>query len=157
MASRNKAILHTDASPGFSRIGSIEEMEEFLAQSRTILGAHMLVLDKHSGSLDDTSNSDNLLDRSFYTFFILKGAKHGDFDSYEIARKQSLEISKQIMSQLIKWKRESTNGLNDLDLSSIHYDSIGPLGTGYLGTMVTFSLYNPAGIIYNEADWNNGQ
>jgi hypothetical protein len=154
VATTLKDILHSADNQRFHRISSLPEMEEFLANSRSNSGYHLIVLDKPSGRLDDSSNSDNLIDRKFYTFYILKNVANADYDEAETIRQQCLTSARKIMSKMFLDKRNSANSLLDLDRSSIYYDTIGPIAHGYMGIMCSFSLYNSAGIIYDSDDWN---
>ena len=148
-----KDILHTDSDKHFHRISAIQELEEFIAASRSISGYQLLVLDKYNGKLDDSSSSDNLHDRHFHTFYILKKATSGDFYDIEAAKLGCYTVARKIMSQMFKDKWDLLFGLRNLERSSFTYSSIGPLAHGYYGIMVSFSSLNPAGIIYNANDW----
>lgn len=153
VASSLKDILHTTDDKHFHRVSSLSEMEEFLAASRSNSEFQLVVLDKISGRLDDGSQSDNLLDRRFHTFYIFKNAEHGNFDEAEQVKKDCETIARKIMSKMFKDKRESANGLLNLNRSSFYYDTVGPIAQGYFGVMCNFSLLDAAGIIYNAADW----
>ncbi len=148
-----KELQHTDADKHFHRISSLPEMEEFLSSLSNLQGFQLIVLNKPSGRLDDASVSDNLLDRQFYTYYILKVATHGDYDEAEQARADCNAVARKIMSKMFIDKRNVVNGLLNLDRSSFYYDAIGPIAHGYIGFMCSFTLYNPAGIAYNEDDW----
>ncbi len=153
-ATNLKDIKHTTNTPRFHRVETLQTMDEFLAQGKNLSGMNLVVLDKISGRLDDSSKSDNLIDRRFFTFFLLKLADHGNYNLIEQVKQDCNTSGRKIMSKMFKDKNESINGLKDLNKSSIYYDTVGPISHGYYGVMVTFSLYNPAGIIYNENDWN---
>ena len=148
-----KDLLHTEEDKHFHRISALSELEEFIANSRTISGYQLLVLDKYNGKLDDSSISDNLLDRNFHTFYILKKAASGNFSDIETVNAGCLAVSKKIISQMFKDKWDCINELKDLQRSSFTYSSIGPLAHGCYGIMVSFSSLNTAGIIYNANDW----
>ena len=148
-----KEQLHTESNIHFNRISSITELEEFIANSRKLSGYQMLILDKDNGKLDDSSLSDNLIDRHFHSFFILKKAASGDFSEIEKTKSGCKIIAKKIMSKMFKDKRECTNGLKDLQRSTFTYSSIGPLTHGYWGIMVNFTAYENANIIYETLDW----
>ncbi len=154
VATSLKEILHTANNKKFHRVSALDEMEEFLANSRSNNGFNLIVQDKISGRLDDGSASDNLIDRRFFTFYILKKVENANYDEAETIRKESQVIARKIMSKLFIDKRNRESGLLNLDRSSFYYDTIGPIAHGYFGIMCSFSLYNPAGIIYNSDDWN---
>lgn len=147
-----KELLHTENDKHFQRITSLAELEEFLANSRTIQGFQLIVLDKLSGRLDDTSNSDNLLDKRIFTFYIFKNVQHGNFNDHETAIKKCLTIARKIESKMFKEKTELTNGLQHLN-RSFYYDSIGPFAHNWYGIMINFNIILPADITYNPNDW----
>lgn len=147
-----KELKHTEDDKHFQRVGSLGNLEEFLANSRMIAGYQLVVLDKISGRLDDTSNSDNLLDHRVFTFYIFKNVPHGDFDSHQTEVEECLTIARKIESKMFKDKREGNSGLNLLD-RNFYYDTIGPFAQNWYGTMVNFSLKDSAGIVYNPDDW----
>ena len=72
-----KELQHTDDDKHFHRVGSLAGMEELLANSNTISGYQLIVKTSQSGRMDDASLSDNLLDRRFFTFYLLKSVEHG--------------------------------------------------------------------------------
>ncbi len=148
-----KEIQSTATDNHFHRISAFGEMEEFLANSRNITGVQLVVLNKPSGRLDDSSASDNLLDRQFYTYYVLQKVEHGNFNEAQQVRDYCNLIARKIMSKMFIDKRNVANGLLNLDRSSFYYDAIGPVAHGYFGIMCSFSLYNPAGIAYNSDDW----
>ncbi len=148
-----KEIQSTATDNHFHRIIALQEMDELLANSRNINGFQLVVLDKISGRLNDNSKSDNLLDRRFHTYFIIKKVEHGNFNEHQTVNQQCIDISRKIMSKLFIDKRNVQNNLLNLDRSSFYYDSIGPIAHGYFGVMCNFSLDNAAGIAYNSDDW----
>jgi len=149
-----KELLHTEEKPHFNRVTSLAALEELLANSRKIEGAQLVVLDKISGRLDDTSNTDNLLDRRVFTFYVFKNVLHGDYDAHETAIRDCLSIARKIESRMFYDKRQGLNGLRLLD-RSFYYDTIGPFAQGYFGVMVNFSLTDAAGIVYSPDDWQS--
>ena len=156
LATNLKELRHTTTDTHFTRIMSLAEMEEFLASSRSLTGAQLVVLDKPSGRLDDSSQSDNLIDRRFFTYYVLKKVANADYDEAETVKKAAESIARKIMSRMFRDKRANTNGLLDLQRSSFYYDAIGPIAHGYFGVMVSFSIYNSARIVYTANDWLDG-
>ena len=148
-----KELQHTDNDKHFHRIQSLPGMEELLSNTNFITGYQLLVLDRKSGRLDDSSRSDNLLDRKFNTFYVVKSVEQGNFDARQTAIEGCETIVRKILSKLFKDKWDNTAGLHDLDRSSVTYDTIGPFGQNFFGLMVTFSLLNTAGISYDTDDW----
>jgi len=146
-------LSHNESNIHFHRISALSELEEFIANSRNIEGYQLLVLDRFSGKFDDSSNSDNLLDRKFHSFYLLKKAKAGDFDDIEDVNDGCLTVARKIISKLFYDKRYNLNGLTDLQRSSFSYTSIGPLAHGYYGLMVTFTTLDAVGITYYNTDW----
>ena len=148
-----KELAHTEEHHAFSRVGSLRDMDEFLSQLNFITGAQLVFVDSDSGRLDDSSKSDNLMDKSFYTFCVLKKVSSGDYDESQSVKADCRLIVKKILSKLFYFKRHRSNGFGDLERSSIYYDAVGPIAQGYYGTMVSFNINAPAGIIFNNDDW----
>lgn len=149
-----KELQHTDNDKHFHRIQSLPGMEELLSNTNFITGYQLLVLDRKSGRLDDSSRSDNLLDRKFNTFYVVKAVEQGNYEQLHTTLDACETIVRKILSKMFYDKRNNTNGLYNLNRSSVYYDAIGPFGQNFFGIMVSFSLLNAAGIIYNEDDWS---
>jgi len=148
-----KELQHTTQDKHFHRVGSLADLEEFLSNLRIIQGYQLVALDKISGRLDDSSHSDNLLDKRVYTFYLFTQVNYGDFDTHETAIEACLTVTRKIISKMFADKTAGANGLSLLNRSSIYYDTIGPFATGWYGVMCNFSLSDSAGIIYNASDW----
>lgn len=153
LAETLKDLLHTGTDTHFTRVTSVAGLEEFLQESSTLKGYQMVVLDKDSGRLDDSSQSDNLLDRGVFTWWIFAVASGDDFDAIETTKAGIKTVAKKVMAKMFKDKRDMANGLANLD-RNIYYDSIGPVAQGWYGTMVTFNVKDAAGIVYDPNDWN---
>ena len=152
IATSLKELLDTEEHKHFNRITSLLGLEEFLSNSHIVEGYQLLVLDKINGRLADNSNSDNLLDRRLFTFYIFKNVQHYNFDQHQTAIQGCLSVAKKIESKMLKDKRDAANGLQYLD-RSFYYDTIGPFAQGWHGIMINFSVLDNAGIIYNPDDW----
>ncbi|MBC8488858.1 MAG: hypothetical protein H8D45_22780 [Bacteroidetes bacterium] len=149
-----KEILHTAGDKHFSRISSLPALEEYLQNMTFNSGWQILVVDNRTGRYDDSSKSDNLLDRQLYSFYLVKSIKLNDFDAREQLIRDAEIVLKKILSKYFYDKRSCLNGLRDLQRNSITYDTIGPIGNECHGLMVHFSIIEPPGIIYNEDDWS---
>jgi hypothetical protein len=146
-------LQHSENDRHFHRIESLGGLEELLQNLNFISGYQMLVIDRSSISLDDTSRSDNLIDRAFYTFFILKHAGLNNFDEIEQVKKGCRTTAEKILSKMFYDKRLSRNGLLNLDRSSVFYDTHGPIGNNFFGIMCTFAVADASDIAFNQNDW----
>ena len=153
VATTLKELQHSDTDKHFHKVGSLAAMDELLTSSNQVNGYQLVVVDKKSGRLDDTSRSDNLLDRNFNTFFVVKTAGHGNYADRHNVIDGCMLIVKKILSKMFYDKRNSSEGLRDLDRSSFYYDTIGPFGQNFHGIMVSFSMISSPGIQFNTDDW----
>jgi hypothetical protein len=139
----------------FFRASNIRELEEFLANTRSAEGISLVVLDNSSGSLDDASMSDNLLDREFYTFFLLGYVDNNDMEARQGHIQLCKNILRSILSKMFKDRINYISGMENIRRSSINYDTVGPIASSNHGLMIHFSIDVPTGIKYNPEDWIN--
>ena len=162
IAEKLKEIKHTTARPAFGRVSSVSQMEEFLMNQYKTAETVLLVQDDFTGRFDNSVNLENLLDNRFCVFFILKKVKSNDYDDRQAKVKVCKAILHKIFSKLLKDKKEdyngsNTNGLADLDIGSPVYDTIGPIGDGFQGISVNFTLKETLidKLVYNADDWES--
>lgn len=153
IAEKLKVIQHTNDEKHFHRVNSLIDLDEFLANLRTMKGFQLVALDKLNLRLID-NKSDNLLKKSLFTYYLFRNVLPGDFDSEELIKNELQSVNDKILSKLFKDRWDGENGLKFLDRASVYIDSIGPVATGYYGLMVNFSLIEPKSYIYNPDDWN---
>lgn len=153
IAEKLKELQHTTTDKHFHRIVSISQMEEFLQNMRSTTGYQLLVMDHVQGRMIDR-DSDNLLDRPYYSFYVMKNVEHGNYDARQQAIQDCKTVAKKILSKLFYDRFNAQNGLNFLDRNSITYQQSGPYAHNWFGINYNFTLLDPANIIYNADDWN---
>lgn len=158
VAIRLKDVGHTTDRPAFARIKGITALEEFLMLNN-IADTCLLPIDNLTGRFNnDSGDSDNLLDRMFNHFYILKRVNHGDYDDQQA----KIEACKQILykitakMKLDRFEHLMNDGeLAELILGSFTYDTIGPIGDNYHGLSVSFELINNLfdSLQYDANEW----
>ena len=152
-ATRLKDILHTDANPKFFKISGLAGLEEYMQRLSEAQYPAILVHDNQDGNLGDQNRSDNFLDNPYYVFYVVGRPEFGNADSSESIKKQCKEIALKIISRMRRDKRNLVNGLSFLNFANIPYQTIGPIGDGAYGIMVSFTVTNQLGSIFNPDDW----
>lgn len=147
-----KEIQHTEAEKHFSRVGSIADLGEFLANMRVAKGYQLIVIDNLAGRFQDR-RSDNLLVQPYFSLYLLKQVPREDYDDRETTIKACTVVCKKILSKMFKDKREMTNGLTNLDRDSISYNQAGPFGHNWHGLNINFTVIDDPDIVYNASDW----
>lgn len=145
-------LHHSATNHHFSRVSSVAELGEFLANMRQAEGYQLIVVDNISGRFLDR-RSDNLLIMPYFSFYVVKQATREDYDSKEEAIGGCVTVVKKILSKMFKDKREMLNGLTNLDRDSISYNQAGPFGHNWYGVNVNFTIIDDVDIVYSEADW----
>ena len=152
-ATRLKDIQHTAESPKFFKISGLAGLEGYLQQLTEAQYPALLVHDNQDGSLGDQNRSDNFLDNPYYVFYVVARPEYGNADSSETIKKQCKAIALKIIGRMRRDKRNLANGLQFLNFGNIPYQTIGPLGDGAYGIMVSFTVTDQLGSIYNANDW----
>ena len=155
VATKLKELSHTASDPHFSRCTSLAGLEELASNFKNSSGVQLVIEDSPSGTMDDSSQSDNLIDRKFYVFYILKAIPFHDHDARETAVQLATTIMKKILSKMFKDKRDCALGLMDLDRTSINYDVVDYVGNNCSGLMVRFTLLEASDIAFDVDDWND--
>lgn len=145
-------IQHTEDEKHFSRMSSIAELGEFLANMRTSRGYQLAVIDNLAGRFLDR-RSDNLLIQPYFSFYLLVQIPREDYDERETAIKSCATVCKKILSKMFYDKRNMLNGLTNLDRDSITYNQAGPIGHNWHGLNVNFMILDDPDIEYDENDW----
>lgn len=145
-------IQHTESEKHFSRVSSIAELGEFLANMRTSRGYQLIVIDNQSGRFLDR-RSDNLLIMPYFSFFILKQVPREDYDGKDTALAGCVTVLKKVLSKMFQDKRDMSNGLTNLDRDSITYNQTGPIGHNWHGLNVNFTILDDPDIQYDVNDW----
>lgn len=159
-ATRLKSIGNTEANEHFFRCSGIANMEELLG-SASAQSPLLMVTDNPEGRLED-NDSDHVLDRQLFTFTVLTHVNSSDFGEREDAIKLTKAIAFKILGKMKRDKRKEgmrqiSIGLRDLELGSITYNTIGPLGDNYYGTDVSFTILNKPDLAYDANDWTEDE
>lgn len=147
-----KEIQHTEAEKHFSRVSSIAELGEFLANMRTAKGYQLIVIDNVAGRFMDR-RSDNLLVQPYFSFYLVKQIPREDPDEKETVIKACTAVCKKVLSKMFYDKRSNLSGLTNLDRDSISYNQAGPFGHNWHGLNVNFMIIDDPEIVYNASDW----
>lgn len=152
-AVRLKDIGHTDTKQRFFRISGISQLEELLSSLPNASSPALLVENNTDGRVGDNARSDNFLDTPYYIFYVIEKAPFNDHNKMQAAKENSKNIGFKILSRMLNDRRHYRNGLIMFDFSSITYQSVGPIGDNCFGTMFSFSVANPADLVYSNDDW----
>jgi len=147
-----KDIAHTSDELRFFKSTSLASMDGLLAHIGVAKLPALIAEDQSdSGFIDNTSN--NILDRAFYSFYVLYPASPGDDSKIFEARDNAKATAKKIISKMRKDAAEWNYGLKDLEVSSFRFMGIGPLGDCGYGVMVSFTIIEDSDTDYNDDDW----
>ncbi len=153
-ATNLKDIRHSAEKPGYFRVTNITQLEELLQNLPDAQFPALIVNSSPEGVVGDFSNSDNILDHPTYLFYVVDKTTFGDIDSQVDAKANCKAIVLKILSKLIYDKRKQKNGLAFLQLGSIQYYAVGPIGDNCFGIGAEFSLYELLPVEYDPKDWD---
>ena len=160
VAEKLKELQHTEDDPHFHRIYGLADIEELIA-NQTITSGYQLLMEENDDNRFIDNNSDNILNRDYYAFYVAKNYEGGDFDSKETAKERCKTVAKKIISKYLKDYKEDRSsapdqvyGLFALEPGSFSMRTIGPLGDNYIAIFVSFTIISNPKIIYNAGDWN---
>lgn len=152
-AIRLKDIQHSDNSPRFFRISGIRQLEELLSSLPDASTPALMVENNTDGRVGDLSQSDNFLDIPYHVFYIIAKATFNDHDSIQNAKINTKEIGFKILGRMLSDRRNRLHGLIMVDMKSISYQTVGPIGDHCFGTMFSFNIANLAGLAYDKNEW----
>lgn len=152
-ATRLKDIQHTEANPKFFKISGLAGLEEYMQRLSEAQYPAIMVHDNQDGNMGDQGRSDNFLDNPYYVFYVVARPEFGNAGSSEAIKKQCKAIALKIIGRMRRDKRSYANGLQFLNFASIPYQTIGPVGDGAYGIMVSFTVTDQLGSTYNADDW----
>lgn len=154
IATSLKDIANSGAGNHFTKVTSFRAMEGFLAERLNLKGYQLVYMDYLRGKFID-NKSDNILNQRFYTFFVLKNAPDSLYDGKgDAAINDCLAVSRKIISKMRNDRRNYANLMERVDVGSISFEQVGPVGQGWYGVNVSFFMIdNPGDIIYDATDW----
>lgn len=155
-ATRLKDIAHTNSVHRFFRCSGIAGLEELLNEQTDITGRVLVIHNNEEGSVGDINRSDNFIDSPYCVFYVLERVEnYNDFDAEELAKANCKATGFKILARMIREKRLGLNGLSFLDLTSVPYQNVGPVGLNFHGVMFSFTVTDGnSNLVYNAADWN---
>lgn len=157
LATKLKEIAHSPDRKRYIEVNGYDNMLG-LIENDTFLKDTILIHDVAINGRFFAENSDQVLDRIPGMFYVLQRADKTNLSAVKATHKATLLIGKKIISkmrrdQYLESIHQSTADLRNLDVASFTYQSVGPLVSGWHGTMFQFSLVEKPGIIYNAEDW----
>lgn len=151
-ATRLKDIGHSESAPRFFRASGITQLEELLSSLPDAQFPAMVVHNNEDGVLGD-SRADNFHDTAYYAFYIVDRVEFNDHDARQDVIAASKATALKILAKMLRDRRYNLNGLTQLNFGNIPYQTIGPIGDNCYGVMFTFTVTNPANVIYDEDEW----
>lgn len=157
VAKKLKELLHTNDSTHYLKVNGYDNMLGIIEKDNYLSG-FQLVHDISSNGRFFAENNDQILDRRPGMFYVLRRVEKTNIVDVEQCHKETLTIGKKIISkmrrdQYLSSLNQSSLDLRNLDAASFTYQSVGPLVSGWHGTMFQFSLVEAPGIIYHPEDW----
>lgn len=160
-ATKLKAIGHTSQNKRFFVVSSISTLEGLLGSIGRGGFPAIVAHDAADGTVGDTSNSENFIDRPDYTFYVIdQVTKLNDTDAMELAKRTTKELGFKIVARMLRHRKQATRtgtdpyGLMLFNKASISYQAIGPIGNGCFGTMFFINIPQPVSLVYNDDDWS---
>lgn len=152
-ALRLKSIQHSASAPRFFRISGLRQLEELLSSLPEASTPALMVENNTDGRVGDFSVSDNFLDIPYHVFYVISKANFNDHEAIENAKKNTKAIGFKILGRMLRDRNSGLHGLIMVDMKSISYQTVGPIGDNCYGTMFSFNIANAAGIKFIAEDW----
>jgi hypothetical protein len=160
IAEKHVKIQHSESDKNYYRVSGIGGMEDLLLNLSEANGVIMVVETNKEGRIQGVQES--YIDIPRFRFFILKQRDFGDIDSDTAAKQECKDIAFSILARMRHDKIQAQRGeadrsYNDIMLSSIRYDTVGPIVNGFVGMMVEFmaeSVASENGFTYNSDDYS---
>ena len=162
VAIKLKAVGHVEGAKEkkFFRISSVVNLDELVECFANAGSPMILVEDNRTGRFMD-GNNQNYLDNQSYAFLVVQHCKVSDAESREQAKNDTIGIVKKIISRMKRDRQRdqegqyAKTGLRNFDLNSMMYQTIGPLGDNYYGTLVQFGMLEVVNkdLVYDASEW----
>lgn len=157
LATQLKDIAHSPEKKRYIEVNGYDNMLG-LIETDTFLTGTILVHDISLTGRFFAENTDQVLDRVPGMFYVLQRCDKTSISAVKNTHSATLSIGKKIIARMRRDQykesiHQSTAGLRNLDVASFTYQSVGPLVSGWHGTMFQFSMVEKPGIEFNEADW----
>jgi hypothetical protein len=154
-ATRLKELQHSQSNPRYFEANTVADMQELLNNIGVAKYPAIVTLSSIKGRVGDEKTGNNYLDHPFHTGFIITSPMQGstDAETIRLAKIEAKSILFKIIAKMRHDRRRALFGLNFLNLTSIPYQEIGPLGAGSYGVMFNFENTQPVALEHNTNDW----
>lgn len=153
VADRLKDIAESSAGNHYTKAESLVKMEGFLAEMQYAQGYQLVLMDSFRAQIVD-NKSDNILQKRFFTYFLLKCVPDGTFSGKHTAIADCKKVVDRITAKMLNDKRNYLNLMERLDVASITITQVGPIGSNWYGINVSFfMLDDPGYIVYDSDNW----
>lgn len=143
-------ILHSDTTEErsrFQRANGTNTIDEILLSQKGISNGHGIICIDNDSGVFGSNRNDSFIDTEFFTIAIWgKASEPDNFDTIEAVKRGNKKIFNDIRNKMVNDKYENRNGLDYLNISSIRYNSAGPVADNYFLLFVNFSLLSAAKI-----------
>jgi len=152
VATSLKEIAHSSNHKAFATASGMGLLEGLMEGITSLNLPCLVAIDDVSSRLAE-NDTDSISEVPFYSFCILKVANTNDSLAQRKAMRECKVLVKKVISKLRTDRRNGVDGLKYFDTGSVLISGIGPVAGGYYGCSVSFSLLQPAGVVYNASDW----
>jgi hypothetical protein len=159
MAEAVNDISTSGGTNHFTQVSSLQELEGFIAEMQSLKGVQLVLMDTLRGKFTDR-NADKLINQRFVTFFILKHMADATFQGKNTVISDVKAIGDQIIARMLHHRRNYLHNMHLLNVDSITFEQVGPLGSYWYGLNYSFFIYDyPGDIAYNAdnytEEWQN--
>ncbi len=149
-----KDITQSGDGDHFSAATNLNKLDDFLNGMKFRKGFQLVAIDFVRGRFVD-SRSDNILNSKFFTFFVLKNAPDSHHTGKDAIVSQCKVVADKIISKMLYDRRNYLNMMERLDVNTITFEQVGPIGSAWHGINISFFLMdNPGDIVFHAIDWN---
>ncbi len=157
LAEKSTYIQHSESDKRFYRMSGLKSFEEVLTNLLRAKTPAVAVDDSLEGKLY-YNNFDNLLNRQYFSFFVLGKASLLNHDQREETLQQLKDISlafslKIIADSKTDFAQKTNFGLRLVDPSSFSYRTINNLPEGIIAIAVSFVLDSPLNAVIDQNVW----
>lgn len=152
VATSLRDIQHSPTHKAFATASGMGLLQGVMEGITSLSVPFMVAIDDCSSRLHD-NGADSISEVPFYQFCILKNAPVSDSAAQREAIHACKAMAKKVVARMKRSSRNKEEGLRYLDMGSFLFEGVGPVAIGYYGCAVSFSLVQPAGIVYDENDW----
>lgn len=154
-ATRLIELQHSQTNPRYFEANTVADMQELLNNIGVAKYPAIVTLSSIKGRVGDENMGNNYIDHPFHTGFIITSPMQGSTDAATIrlAKIEAKNILLKIIAKMRNDRRRALYGLNFLNLTSIPYQEVGPLGVGSYGVMFNIENTQPVALEHKSTDW----